>query len=73
MLATVFYSHREVKTPIATLLMQWRASEFLARDEVQTMGTWYREIKERCVLYVEYGLMTASASGLLYVFYAMSR
>jgi hypothetical protein len=37
------------------------------------MGSWYRQIKERCILYVEYGLMTASASGLLYVFYAMSR
>lgn len=49
------------------------ASEYLARERYRPMENWYREIKERCVLYVEYGLMTASASGLLYVFYAMSR
>jgi len=37
------------------------------------MGTWYKMIKEWCVRLVEYGLMTASASGLLYVFFAMTR
>jgi hypothetical protein len=37
------------------------------------MGTWYKMIKERCVMLVEYGLMTLSASGLLYVFFAMTR
>jgi hypothetical protein len=37
------------------------------------MGTWHKMIKQRCVMVVEYGLMTASASGLLYVFFAMTR
>ena len=37
------------------------------------MGTWYEMLKERCVMLVEYGLMTASASGLFYVFFAMTR
>ncbi len=38
------------------------------------MGTWYKMIKGRCVMLVEYGLMTLSASGLLYVFFfAMTR